>query len=173
MGDLGSVPGLGRFPGEGKGYPLQYSGLEISMDYIDVAKSWTQLNGFHFYFLSWCVCVCVCVCVRAHNKIKIQGSFVHLDKEVNICCCFLVAKSCLTFCDPMDCSLPGSSVHGIILARILEWLAISFSRGSSWLRNWTHISCTASRFFTTEPPGKHLIYTQYIPNWPGGLTFWC
>ena len=45
------------------------------------------------------------------------------------------------FCNPMDCSLPGSSVHGISQARILEWVAISFSRGSSWPRDWTHISC--------------------------------
>ena len=42
-----------------------------------------------------------------------------------------VAQSCLTHCDPMDCSLPGSSVHGIFQARVLEWVAISFSRGSS------------------------------------------
>ena len=49
-GDVGSIPGLGRSPGEGRGYPLQYSGLEISMDCIvhGVAKSWTQLNDFHF-----------------------------------------------------------------------------------------------------------------------------
>ena len=43
----------------------------------------------------------------------------------------LVAKSCLTLCNPMDCSPPGSSVHGILQARILEWVAIPFSRGSS------------------------------------------
>ena len=42
-----------------------------------------------------------------------------------------VPQSCLTLCDPMDCSLPGSSVHGIFQARVLEWVAISFSRGSS------------------------------------------
>ena len=49
-GDLGSIPGLGRSPGEGKGYLLQYSGLENSMDSIDhgVKKSWTQLSSFHF-----------------------------------------------------------------------------------------------------------------------------
>ena len=48
-GDLGSIPGLGRSPGEGKGYPLQYSGLEKSMDYIvhGVAKSWIRLSDFH------------------------------------------------------------------------------------------------------------------------------
>ena len=52
-----------------------------------------------------------------------------------------VAQSCLTLCDPMDCSLPGSSVHGIFQARILEWVVISCSRGSSWPRNQTCISC--------------------------------
>ena len=56
----------------------------------------------------------------------------------------LVAQSC----DPMGCSLPGSSVHGIFQARILEWFAIPFSRESSWPRDWTQVSCTAGRFFT-------------------------
>ena len=50
--------------------------------------------------------------------------------------------------NPMDCSLLGSSVHGILQARILEWVAISFSRGSSQPRNWTLLSCLAGRFFT-------------------------
>ena len=52
MGDLGSIPGLGRSPGEGKGYPLQYSGLENSIDCIvhGVAKSRTRLSSFHFHF---------------------------------------------------------------------------------------------------------------------------
>ena len=60
----------------------------------------------------------------------------------------LVTQSCPTLCDPMDCSLPGSSVHEIFQARILEWVAISFSRGSSQPRDWTQVSCTADRFFT-------------------------
>ena len=47
------------------------------------------------------------------------------------CVCVLVPQSCLTLCDPMDCSPPGSSVHGVSQARILEWVPISFSRGSS------------------------------------------
>ena len=59
----------------------------------------------------------------------------------------LVAQSCLTLCDPMDCSLPGSSVHRIE-ARILEWVAIPFSRGSSWPRDRSQVSCIAGRFFT-------------------------
>ena len=59
-----------------------------------------------------------------------------------------VAQSCLTLCDPRDCSPPGSSVHGIFQARVLEWVAISFSRGSSQLRDWTLVSCIAGRHFT-------------------------
>ena len=57
------------------------------------------------------------------------------------CCCCFVIKSCLTLCNSVDCSLPGSSVHGIPQARILEWVAISSSRGSSWPRDWTFVSC--------------------------------
>ena len=56
-------------------------------------------------------------------------------------CCSLVAKSCLTPCDPMDCSPPGSSVYGLFQARILEWIVISFSRGSSRPRVQTRVSC--------------------------------
>jgi len=48
----------------------------------------------------------------------------------------------------MDCSLFGSSVHGLLQARMLEWIAVPFSRGSSWLRDWTWVSCIAGRFFT-------------------------
>ena len=56
----------------------------------------------------------------------------------------------------MDCSLPGSSVHGILQARILEWIAISFSRGSSWPRDQTQISCIAGRFFAIWAIGKSM-----------------
>ena len=58
-----------------------------------------------------------------------------------------VAQSCLTPCDPMDCSLPCSSIHGILQARILEWVAISFSRGSSWPRDQTQVSHIVGRCF--------------------------
>ena len=59
-----------------------------------------------------------------------------------------VARSCPTLCDPVDGSLPGSAVHGIFQARILEWAAISFSRGSSQPRDRTRGSCIADRCFT-------------------------
>ena len=71
-GDLGSIPGLGRSPGEGKGYPLQYSGLENSMDYtvhgVEKSHSWATFTSLHIYIY---VCVCVCVCVYTHTYIYI------------------------------------------------------------------------------------------------------
>ena len=78
----------------------------------------------------------MCVCVRAH------------------------AQSCQILCNLMDYSLPGSSVHVNFQARILEWVAIFFSRGSSQPRDRTHISrtsCTAGGFFATVPPGESIL----------------
>ena len=63
--------------------------------------------------------------------------------------CVLVAQLCPTLCNLMVCSPSGSSVHRILQARILEWIAISFSRGSSHPRDRTQVSCTAGRFFTS------------------------
>ena len=62
-------------------------------------------------------------------------------------CCRQVTQSCPTLCDPVDCSPPGSSVHGILQAGILEWVAISSSRRP---RDQTRVSCTAGGFFTAE-----------------------
>ena len=59
-----------------------------------------------------------------------------------------VAQLCSTLCNPMDCSLPGSSVHGISQERTLEWVAIPFSRGSSQCRDQSRVSCIAGKFFT-------------------------
>ena len=60
----------------------------------------------------------------------------------------LVAQSCPTLCNPRDSSPPGSSVHRILQAKILEWIDIPFSRRSSRLRDQTQVSCIAGRFFT-------------------------
>ena len=59
-----------------------------------------------------------------------------------------VAQSCPTLWDPMDCSLPGFSVHEILQARILEWITMPFSRGSAQPRDWTQVSCIMGGFFT-------------------------
>jgi len=72
----------------------------------------------------------------------------HICTSECIFCLCLVAQSCLTFCDPFDCSPPGSSVHEILQARILEWVAMSSSRGSSQPRDQTQVSHIAGRFFT-------------------------
>ena len=66
---------------------------------------------------------------------------------------------CLGLCDPMNCSPLGSSVYGIFQGKILEWVPMPFSRGSSWHRDWTRVSrgsCITSRFFTTQLPGEWL-----------------
>ena len=86
-------------PGEGKGYPLQYSGLENSVDCIvhGVTKSQTWLSNFH--------------------------SFTAAAKSL---------QSCPTLCDPIDGSPPGSTIPGILQARTLEWVAISFSNAWKW-----------------------------------------
>ena len=80
-------------------------------------------------------------------------------------CMLKSLQSCPTLCNPMDCSLPGSFVHGILQARILEWVTMPSSRRSSWPRDQTHvscISCIAGRFFTTEPLGKPIIYYTWV-----------
>ena len=102
-------------------------------------STWNSAQG---YVAAWmggefgrecmCVCVCVCVCVHAQSL-----------------------QLCPTLCDPMDCSLPGFSVHGILQARILEWVAMPSSRGFSQPRDQNRVSCIAcisGRFLTTKPP---------------------
>ena len=72
------------------------------------------------------------------------------------CFCCLLTKSWLALYSPMDCSTPGSSVHGISQARILEWVAISFSKGSSWPRGRTHTSCIGRGAREPTFSGVHL-----------------
>ena len=70
------------------------------------------------------------------------------------CCCCLLTKLCLSLCNPMVCSLPDSSVHGISQARILEWISIPFSRDLPDPGIEPASPALAGRFFTTEPPRK-------------------
>ena len=77
-----------------------------------------------------------------------------------------VAQLCLTLCDLMDCSLPGSSVHGIFQVRILEWVVISFSRGTSWPRDQTQVSHIVGRRFTIWATRE-----THIQALPGSNTF--
>ena len=75
----------------------------------------------------------------------------------NMCMCGKSLQSCLTLCDPVDCSLQGFSVHGIFQARILEYVAMLYSTRSSHPRDRTHISCLShwqANSLTLVPPGK-------------------
>jgi len=74
------------------------------------------------------------------------------ELPINACMCTKLLPSYPTLCDPMDCSLPVSSVHGISQPRILEWVAMPSSRGSSRPRDRTRISCIGGRFFTAKLP---------------------
>ena len=81
-------------------------------------------NRIHFYYISL-------LYISTYTDTYIIH--IHIYVICSVCVC---AQSCPTLCDPMDSNLPGSSVHGIFQARMLEWVAISCSRGSSWPRDW-------------------------------------
>ena len=81
-----------------------------------------------------------------------------LNQIVCVCVHALVTQLCPIVIDPVDCSQPGSSVHGILQARILQWVSIPFSKGSSWPRDQNWDSCIAGRFFI-------IWATREDPNW--------
>ena len=114
---VGSLPGSGRSPGGGHGNPTQYSCLEnphgqrslkATVHRVSQSQTWLKWLSTAQHMLLYVLCV--------HAK-----SF----------------QLCLTLCHPVDCSLLGSSAHGILQARILEWVVMPFSRGSSQPRDWT------------------------------------
>ena len=105
-----------------------------------------------FYYLLW-------LCLRSYchfclKRVRSGGTpWLCLEEcspsaSLSVKVKVLVSQSCLILCDPMACSPRGSSVHGILQARILEWITILFSRRSSWPRDQTQVSCIAGRFFT-------------------------
>ena len=138
-GDVGSIPGQGRSPGEGNSNPLLFSCLENSMGrdawqatVHRVTESLTQLSMHYSQAIR-------------RDKVILHKAMISGGKSE---CQSLVLTPCLTLFDPMNCSPPGSSVHEMFQARILEWVVIPFSRGSSQPRDRTWASCIASRFFT-------------------------
>ena len=110
------------------GKPFRHSDLNPCQSVSTSDPCWESywLGGCH----TGCVCVYVCVCVC------------------------LVTPSCPTLCSPMGWGPPGSSVHGIFQARIQEWVAIPFSRGSSWLRIEPGFPTLQTDYSPSEPPGK-------------------
>ena len=107
---------------------MQYRHLDAHTPYLQLCMSHTPPSNLY----------------HPYHQLK-SGSFPkthppHKESEV--------VQSSPTLCNPRDCSLPGFSVCGIFQARVLEWVAISFSRGSSWPRDWTQVSCIVGSFFT-------------------------
>ena len=80
-------------------------------------------------------------CIFGLSQMEMSSSLLQCQNSMFMCLC---AQLYPTLCKPMDYNPPGSSVFGIFEARILEWVAISFSRGSSWPRDQTHVSCVSS-----------------------------
>ena len=101
---------------------------------------------------------------------NIWSSFLNkLSKTTELCISIhmrvklLVIQLCLTLGKPKDCSLPGYFVYGVLQARTLEWIAIPFSKGSSWHRDQTCVCCIASRFFTIWDNREAQIYAYIYP----------
>ena len=86
-------------------------------------------------------------CVKEKKKRVVCVKFSGIDQFYMACFVF-IAQSCLPLCNPMNYSLPGSSAYGILQARILEWVTISFPRGFSQSKDQTRVSCVVGRFFT-------------------------
>ena len=128
--------GFGWTPGVGDGQGGLAWGSSWGCKESDMTErlNWTELK------LAWKWKFSTCVFYKWKYLRSINAKRISRESEV--------AQSCLTLCDPMDCSLSGSSVHGIFQARVLEWIAISFSRESSWPRDRTWVSHIAGRHFT-------------------------
>ena len=116
------------------------------VDFFQKAWRWVWISRMHRIVL-W---------VLGSGDLFLAAVFFHL---LVLC---LVAQTCPTLCDPMACSPPGSSVHRLFQARILEWVAISFSRRSFQPRDQTWVSCITGRFSTTEPPGKPKAFIMFM-----------
>ena len=152
MKDLKDVGGQGWFPPQLDTtdlFDLQRKQVvlrERQWIIINVTRWWLHSHLlFQMCFLAW---------VNQHIPWYLLCSWA-IDSEkafCSVCLCVCVrsiAQSCPTLCNPLDCSLSGSSVHGIFQARILQWVAISYSRGSSWHKDQTCspcVSCIGRRF---------------------------
>ena len=133
-GDLGSIPGSGRSPGEGNGNPLQYSCLENPMDrgawratVHGVAKSRTRLSDFHFRFNTVMYTMYQRRQWHPTRGFALVAHLILHQKDGAAAAAAKSLESCLTLCDPIDGSPPGSSIPGTLQARTLERVAISFS----------------------------------------------
>ena len=128
--------------GDGNGNPLQRSCLENPRD---GEPAWLPSMGPHRVGHDW-----------SDIAAAAAADYVHVHAQS--------LQSYLTLCDPMDSSLPGSSVHEILQATILEWVAMPSSKGSSWTWHWTCISCIAGGFLTHWTTWKSHVYIVILLN---------
>ena len=140
--------------------------MELGVSHYKMIISYFKFFGYVYHTLLCCMCHKLGPlkadaerCLLRPNPCEGKWGKLHcVYKKVHVLCSKssatlvwcggLVAKSCATHCNPMDCSSPGSSVHGILQARILEWVAISFSRRSPQPRDWIQVSFSVGRFLT-------------------------
>ena len=130
-----------RSPPSGNAVYISVNLKKIHVTYNDVYTPKRRLKGDYVINKDFKIIVSL----HLHNNRQIVLKFLSL----------LVVQLCPSLCDPMDCSLLGSSVHGILQGRILEWVAILFSKGSFQPRGWTWLSCIADRFFTIWTTNVH------------------
>ena len=156
------IPGSGRSPGGGHGNPLQDSCLENpGQRSLAGGSPWDPKESDTTERLSTTAGGFSQSVPAAHPRVlslhhlqarepasPLPASLTFHQGRSPDLMCMSVAQSCPALCDPMDCDLPGSSVHGILQARILERAAMPSSRGSSQPRDQTRVSCNAGRSFT-------------------------
>ena len=170
-GDPGSIPGSGRFPGEGNGNPLQYSCLENPMDRRacrlqskgsqrvghDCMTSLHYLHNNNHTDIRWRA---LCILHHLNLTTVLWGKF--------FCLLLFSTKSCLTFCSLMDYSPSGFSVYGILQAGILEWVAISYSRDWTWV---SQVFCIGRQILyhcsTWEAMRQVLVFSPFPIKDPG------
>ena len=154
----------------GERFPQRSHCLEYTVNGVS-GPSVCYIYFIFFFFTGWQV---------SSNVMGLYISYIRYMKTCFMCACMKSLQLCLTLCDPVDHSLPDSSVHGIFQARTMEWVAIPLgdlsSRGSSQPRDGTCISCDScitGGFFTTEPPGKtwmEISKWYLLPTCPTELT---
>ena len=127
------------------------STLTLSTSWISLCPRY-EASRLFFFFFAWNTYYWI---LHTNHCVRSWGYKENVTSSEN------VTQSCPALCDPMDCSSTGSSVHGIFQVRIVEWVAIPFSGGSFWPRNWTQVSCIASGFFTIWATRGAWEYKEY------------
>ena len=133
--------------------PLSGGGSGLPSWPISKRGVWAKGRGKIFIFTSW----------KESKWCSFYWDWPCYRHSVSLCVCAKSLQLCPTLCDPMDCSPPGSSVHGVLQARILEWVAMPSSRGSSWPRDRTcisHVYCI----------GRQVLYQEC--HWEAPVSLW-